>query len=450
MKSYYQSVLVSLVTAVFWAQTIPATLATSRAISSESNNSLPLDPGWPREVTRNGVRLVYYQPQVDEWKDFRELRARFAFTLTPKEGNPVVGIEEVRGRTSADLQTRTVLIDNIEIVALRFTSLSDPEEVKMQQLMRSTFPGKAITVSLDRLIASVQANQTNAKTVSVKTDPPPIFVSTEPAILLTVPDKPVLAPIKGVSLKFVLNTNWDLFFDPGESRYYLLAGKTWLTSNNALDGPWSLVKQLPAEFAKLPNDQGWEHVRRAVPATATTKAPKVFFSTDPAELIVFGGAPNYKKIEGTRLAYAANTDSWVFRDAADGQIYYLVTGRWFRAPNLEGPWTYAGNDLPAEFQNIPANSDAGEVLSSVPGTSEAEDAVLLAQVPISAVVNRAEAESKVQVEYHGDPQFAPIEGTSLSYATNTNAVVIKVDDQYYLCENAVWFVSSSPTGPWKT
>src|ERR1700757_5274159 len=41
-----------------------------------------------------------------------------------------------------------------------------------------------------------------------------------------------------------------------------------------------------------------------------------------------------------------------------------------------------------------------------------------------------------------------MEGTSLSYATNANAAVIRVEDKYYLCLNAVWFVSSSPTGPW--
>jgi hypothetical protein len=94
----------------------------------------------------------------------------------------------------------------------------------MEELMKSAFPGKPITVSLDRLIASVQASQEKAKPVSIKTDPPPIFVSTEPAILLPVPDKPALAPIKGVDLKFVLNTSWDLFFAPTESRYYLLNG----------------------------------------------------------------------------------------------------------------------------------------------------------------------------------------------------------------------------------
>ena len=89
-----------------------------------------------------------------------------------------------------------------------------------------------------------------------------------------------------------------------------------------------------------------------------------------------------------------------------------------------------------------------EVLASVPGTPEAEDAVLLAQVPTTAVVKRAGAQAQAKVEYNGAPQFAPIEGTTLSYATNADADVIRVEQLYYLCLNAIWFSSSSPTGPW--
>jgi hypothetical protein len=431
------------------AQAMVGLFAAEKPASPEPPGSKQLDPGWPREVTRNGIRFVYYQPQVDEWKDFRELRARLAFVLTPKDGKPAVGVEELKGRTTANVETRTVLIDNIEITAVRFPALSGDEETKMEALLKSTFPGKPLTVSLDRLITSVQASQEKAKPVAVKTDPPSIMVSTEPAILLSVQGDPVLGPIEGIDLKFVLNANWDLFFDSAASKYYLLVDKLWLSANS-LEGPWSGVSKLPVDFSNFPDTEGWDHVKKAIPAASATSAkiPKVFFAKEPAELIAFAGKPIYKKIKGTQLSYATNTDDWVFTDSADGQIYYLVTGRWFRAPKLEGPWTYASGDLPADFQKIPEHSDAAEVLASVPGTPECEDAILLAQVPVSAVVKRTEAESKVKVEYNGEPQFAPIEGTSLSYATNTSADVIQVEDKYYLCSNAVWFVSSTPTGPW--
>src|SRR2546430_11660483 len=32
------------------------------------------DPGWPRERNQNGTRLLVYQPQVDDWKNFQEDR----------------------------------------------------------------------------------------------------------------------------------------------------------------------------------------------------------------------------------------------------------------------------------------------------------------------------------------------------------------------------------------
>ncbi len=76
-------------------------------------------------------------------------------------------------------------------------------------------------------------------------------------------------------------------------------------------------------------------------------------------------------------------------------------------------------------------------------------AVLLAQVPTTAVVNRAQAEAKASAVYYGEPVVKSIDGTNLSYATNTNAEVIQAGSQFYLCQNAVCFVAGKPQGPWK-
>ncbi len=53
---------------------------------------LAQDPGWPRELTNQGSRLIYYQPQVGDGKDFKELTFRMAFSLTPAGGKVTVGI----------------------------------------------------------------------------------------------------------------------------------------------------------------------------------------------------------------------------------------------------------------------------------------------------------------------------------------------------------------------
>jgi hypothetical protein len=106
--------------------------------------------------------------------------------------------------------------------------------------------------------------------------------------------------------------------------------------------------------------------------------------------------------------------------------------------------------MPSDFALIPRNTEPSRVLASVPGTDEAEDAVLLAQVPTTVIVDRAQAEAQVKVSYDGEPQFKPIESTSLSYASNTQDKIIQVGDLYYLCFQGVWFMSTTPQGPWKT
>ena len=134
--SFPRTLLFAALLLVFWPKTTLC-LDSAKKLAHPDSESKSLDPGWPREVDRNGVRFVYYQPQVDEWKNLRELRARVAFTLTPKGEKPVVGIEELKGDTVANLEKRTVLINNIEIVAVRFPSLSDDEAAKMETLLKS-------------------------------------------------------------------------------------------------------------------------------------------------------------------------------------------------------------------------------------------------------------------------------------------------------------------------
>ena len=50
------------------------------------------DIGWPREMTQNGARIVYYQPQIDKWTDYRTLDARMAISVTPAGGKPRLGL----------------------------------------------------------------------------------------------------------------------------------------------------------------------------------------------------------------------------------------------------------------------------------------------------------------------------------------------------------------------
>ena len=429
---------------------IAAVFASSVEKTAKGASDQPADPGWPRVKSNNGNQLIVYQPQVDDWKNFQDLSWRMAVSLTPKGGKEVLGVVEMKGTTFVDNEAKVAIINNPEITGAYFPSLDPAAKDKMQQLFKSFVPS-TINISLHRLIASVPMQQAPTG-VQLNNDPPKIFVGYRPSILLNVDGEPVLSDVAKTNLKFVVNTGWPLFFDNASSTYYLAVGQQWLTASS-LEGQWSPTKKLPPDMSKVAQNKQWSALKKLIPAPAKSGGvtPAVFYSDKPAEVILFDGQPVYAQIPGTQLTYATNTNSVVFVFAPTQQFYYLTAGRWFQTSDLQnGPWTYATPDLPPDFAKIPQSSPASAILASVPGTDEAKDAVLLAQVPTTMTVKPVEAAAKVKVEYGGEPKFEPIKGTSMSYATNTQDKVIKVGDVYYLCLQGVWFMSPNPQGPWTT
>jgi hypothetical protein len=407
------------------------------------------DPGWPRELVKPGGKLLIYQPQVDDWQSFTDLKWRAAFQLTPVGGKQVVGAASFEGTTEVNTDTHTVFIFNIQVVNTYFPSQDPATSAQLDQVFRSFVP-LTLNASLDRLVAYMPKPQ-SVPTVNLRNDPPFIFVSYTPAILLGVDGEPVLSDISNTDLKYVVNTTWPLFLDKSKSQYYLLVNNIWISAGD-LHGPWTRVSKLSKDFSKLPDSGRFADVKKMVPPPPVSSLiiPQVFYSTVPSEVLLFDGQPTYTAIPGTQLVYANNTDSPVFVYSPTQTYYYLAAGRWFSAQNLAGPWTFASLNLPPDFANIPLSNPASAILASVPGTSQAKDAVLIAQIPTTMVLNPTTAAAQAKVVYTGDPQFAPIQGTTLQYATNTPDKVIQVGDLYYLCLQGVWFMSAAPQGPWTT
>ena len=311
-------------------------------------------------------------------------------------------------------------------------------------------PEEERVIALDRVLASVDKSQIIPKNVEgVKADPPPIFYSAKPAVLVNLDGDPIWSPIKDNDLKFAVNTNWDLFQHEPTQTFYLRNDSTWLKAAK-VEGPWTPAGKLPESFSKLPADDNWKDVKAALPgkSVAAKDVPAVFVSTKPAELILVKNGPIYSPVTGTKLVWVSNTESDVFRMGEKGTVYYLVSGRWFSAADFGGPWTFATPNLPEDFQKISLEHPRSRVLASVPGTQQAAEAVLLAQVPQTARVNKKELKAP-EVTYQGEPKFEPIEKTSLARAVNTDKDIVKVGDLYYMCFQGVWFVAKSPTGPWE-
>ena len=430
-----------------------ATTAKPAAASPAAAQAPPVDGGWPRAYqTPAGTKVVVYQPQVAEWRTQKHMVAYAAVGVeSPGAQKPALGSIKVEADTKVALDSRLVSFSDMAVTESNFPSLSKDQTRDVVAEVVKAVPTEDRVLALDRVLAAVDKSQILPKNVEgVKADPPPIFFSQTPAVLVNIDGDPIWSPIKENDLKYAVNTNWDLFQHEPTKTFYLLDNGSWLTTTD-LKGAWTAAGKLPESFSKLPADENWKETKAAVPGKtlAAGKLPKVFVSLTPAELILLTGAPSYVLVQGTQnLLWVSNTESDVFRMGKTGPVYFLVSGRWFSAPDFTGPWTFATPSMPEVFQNIPLEHPRSRVLAAVPGTQQAAEAVLLAQVPQTARVNKKTMKAP-DVAYQGDPKFQPIEKTTLEYAVNTDKQIIKFGDLYYMCFQGVWFMSKSATGPWE-
>jgi len=398
-------------------------------------------------MTPLGSSVILYQPQIASWDEHEEMILYAAVAYTPKNGKRVLGTIRAATNTKVSVTERLVDYSSLRITDVNFPSL---DKSAVLEITKEISPAiKDGVIALDRVLAGIERSQIIPKNVEgIKSDPPEIFFSKKPAILVNLDGDAIWSSIMGTDLQYAINTNWDLFQHTPSKTYYLRNNDNWLRTST-LEGGW-VPATLPESFKKIPKDANWTEVNANVPGKQLSgkDAPQVFLTTKPAEIILLKGEPVYVEVKGTRLFWVSNTESDVFRMGKTGLVYYLVAGRWFSAPDFTGPWTFASLNLPDDFEKISLEHERSRVLASVPGTIQAAEGVLLAQVPETARVNKKTVKAP-EVVYNGEPKFEPIEKTSVQQAVNTDKQIIKVGDLYYMCFQAVWFMSRSPNGPWE-
>jgi hypothetical protein len=407
------------------------------------------DRGWPRGYSLpSEAQIVLFQPQIASWENQKQLVAYAAVSHVAKgEQKPALGTIKFATDTEVSLEQRLVKFSKIKIVETNFQTLSKEQTQEMVSELEKNIPEEDRVITLDRVLAYVDKSTINPKNVDgLKSDPPRLILTQSPSILVNFDGEPIWSPIKDNELKFAVNTNWDIFQHGPTGLYYLRYDNSWLRATD-LNGYWSGAGKLPDSFNKLPDDDNWKDVSANLPGAVIKRPPKVYVSTDPTELIVINGEPEYVPVPNTGLLWIKNSESDLFRLGKDGPLFYLVAGRWFQAPGLGGHWTFATPSLPEDFKHISLEHPRSRVLASVPGTQQAAEAVLLAQIPQFARVNKKEIPAP-DVAYQGEPNYQSIQGTQLQRAVNTDKEIIKVGDTYYLCYQGVWFMAGTAKGPW--
>jgi hypothetical protein len=411
--------------------------------------------GWPKIIeSANGVTVKIYPLQPQSLSG-NVLKALAAISVTKNNADPVFGSFWSTSTVETDRDTRQVTIRKIKVTALKIPSDTSKADIGfLKSRLELSFPSVAGEIPLDDLLTSLSEEMDADKlSTDISTAAPQFIYSNMPAVLITIDGTPIVQKNKKLGIDEVVNTPFTIVQDKNK-QFYLYGGNKWYTSASAT-GPYTVfnttvsgkLKKIEKKLEETQSDQpGTTNTLKNEIDTATSK---IIVSTVPAELIEVYGDAQYLPIAGTSLLYVGNSPNDIFIDTQTKQYYMLIAGRWYQSQDLsaESQWAYIASDkLPADFANIPEGSPKDNVLSSIAGTKAAKEAVMDAEIPQTAKVDRKTATT--QVSYDGAPQFKVIEGADLQYAVNTSSTVLFDGEAYYAVDNGIWFVSANPTGPW--
>jgi len=417
------------------------------------------EDSWPRKFAGGGSSFAVYQPQMESWTG-NLWSGRAAFSMNGQAAQPAYGVLWFQARTEIDKVNRLISFSDITITKVSFPAAPEKSTL-FQNVLQAHVKQNGETIALDRVLADMAINQAESggATYEVNNEPPRVFFSTTPALLVLIDGPPVLRAVEGTQLERVINTRVLILKDRQTSKFYLHLMDGWLETD-AIAAQWRVAVNTPARLDKaLTIASATKQIDLLVGPAADKSSlqeaarqnpvPVVYVSTEPAELLQTAGEPQVAAIPGTQLVYVTNTQNDIFVHTATQVHYILLAGRWFAAQSMRGPWTYVASDkLPADFARIPVSHTKANVLVSVAGTPQAKEALIANSIPQTATITRNNATLAVNYD-GGAAQFKSIENTSLQYAVNTVTPVIAVSsNSYYAVYNAVWFVSPAPNGPW--
>ena len=405
---------------------------------------------WPKDVKlSSGVTVTIYEPQPESFSGNKITgRAAVSFRKTAK-AEPIFGAIFYTAIITTDKNNRMAELDSLDITNAKFTGVDDQTQIdQMVTAIEKEAPRWDLKISLDALITSIKKDNNSSTNDQFKNDPPKIIYRTKPTTLVVLDGDPKIQKDKDLDADKVVNSP-NLIFKEG-SQWNMYVGGIWYKSSSVKEG-WKQNTSLSAKLKSV-NDQIKKQEKENNGGKEVTEKPivtDIVVATEPTELLQSKGEADYKTIQNTSLLYVSNTSNEIFKDINSQKTYVLLAGRWYAAPNINGPWAYiAADKLPADFAKIPEGSDKDGVLASVAGTDAAEEAKIDAEIPQTAKVDKKSV--TVKVEYDGTPKFKAIEGTSLQLAENSNlTVMIDPAGRYFALDNGIWFVSKNATGPWE-
>ncbi|SNS65098.1 hypothetical protein [Sphingopyxis indica] len=214
-----------------------------------------------------------------------------------------------------------------------------------------------------------------------------------------------------------------------EARYLAAARKAFPTTQ--------LVVSLDAIEAQLAIAGETD---KASNVPVSNKAPEIIVSLEPAMLVLVDGDPVWRASGVAGVDRVLNTSAPILR--YQGKLYLGHAGQWMTATSLDGQWAAAPTPPAPVSQALDQLLKQGGNAQQQPQQKAAAGSDA-----IKTVYVRTHPAELIAIE--GEPKFADVQGTSLSYVTNTPAdLFLEGADNWYALLSGRWFTAKSTNGPW--
>ena len=169
--------------------------------------------------------------------------------------------------------------------------------------------------------------------------------------------------------------------------------------------------------------------------------PQIIFSITPAVLALVDGAPVLRP-SADKLQKVINTRAMILFDPSKSKYYLALMDGWMEADRVDGMYSPAKREPTKDLDRIlQAAQAAGENQTLGNPEQSLKDAGEDGQLP-TVYVMTSPADLLVT---QGQPEYAPIPGTSLQYVSNTGSDIFldSANQAYYILTAGRWFESSS-------
>jgi hypothetical protein len=175
--------------------------------------------------------------------------------------------------------------------------------------------------------------------------------------------------------------------------------------------------------------------------------PLIIYSMSPAVLALIDGSPVLRP-SADKLEKVVNTRALILFDPSKKMYYLSLMDGWVEAPAIQGPWNPAKHAPTKDLNNIRQAAVANNQNQPLGNPQQSlEDTYKDGEMPMIYV---ATAPTELLV-VEGEPVYAPIAGTTLSYVSNTGCDIFvdSVNNTYYALLAGRWFSTPSlQQGPW--